>query len=101
MGGIVILSQSSELPFLCSSIPSVLFSECSLFVCRDPGAVDGRVTLVGSPIEGITPLWAAVLNEVSDARRCELLEESDPVFRGRGTPPADVFADLFDHVDPA
>ena len=68
---------------------------------RDPGAVDGRVTLIGSPIEGILPLRAAVLDEVSDTRRRELLEESDPVSRGPLPPPADVFADLFDHVDPA
>ena len=68
---------------------------------RDPGAVDGRVALIGSPIEGILPLRAAVLDEVSDALRRELLEERDPVPRRPGPPPGEVFADLLDHVDPA
>ena len=72
-----------------------------MFVGHDPGAVDGRVALIGSPIEGILPLRAAVFDEESDALRRELLEERDPVSRGPLSPPADMLADLFDHVNPA
>ena len=62
--------------------------------------MEGRVSSRWVAIEWILPLFAAVLDEVSDARRGELSDEGDPVPRSPLSSPADVFQDLLDHVDP-